>query len=212
MDEKLARAVVASLGDDQVLDLIKDCAMDGLEDAFSDELLTRVPFVGAIFALGAVGVSISDRLLVRKLILCMSSMSEIAASAQREMVARLEADPAYKRRVGEHLVELLERVDSHRKPAMVAYVFLAFATRKIDATMLHRLLNAVERIPTAEIDAVRKWVEATPEEIPLLDRESLLAFINAGLGSVETLFSGMAYQPNTTGKNFVSLNLDIKSR
>jgi hypothetical protein len=210
---KLAQAVVDSLGNDQIRDLIKDRAKVVLEDAFSDEWLTRVPFVGAIFALGAVGVGISDRLLVRKLILCMSTISEIAASARREMVERLEADPAYKRRVGEHLIELLDRVDSHRKPAMVALVFVAFAKREINATMLHRLLNAIERIPTAEIDGVRAWAALKPgERGRLTDPESLQAYGNAGLSGVLSTHGGLAYPPKKTGEMFIALALDLKSR
>ena len=35
------------------------------------------------------------------------------------MAQSLEADPKYRRKVGEHILELLERVDSKRKPAVV---------------------------------------------------------------------------------------------
>ena len=96
---------------------------------------------------------------------------------------------------------------------MVALVFVAFAKREIDATMLHRLLNAIERIPTAEIDGIRAWAASEPRDSTrLTDPESLQAYANAGLSGVQSTYGGLAYRPNKTGEMFINLELDLKSR
>src|SRR5205807_9135007 len=88
------------------------------------------------------------------------------------------------RSVGSHLVEVLDRVDSHRKPAMLGYSFLAYAQGKINgAQQLQRLISAIERLPSAEIDSVRPFLNSrdnTPER-DRMHAESIQALVNAGL-------------------------------
>lgn len=46
-----------------------------------------------------------------------------------------------------------------RKPKMISAVCLAYLQSRIDATMLHRLNYAVERIPVHEIAALREFCD-----------------------------------------------------
>jgi hypothetical protein len=130
------------------------------------------------------------------------------------MVASPESDPAYGRRVGEHLIRLLDRVDSHRKPAMAATVFAACAQRKIELTVLQRLIGAIDRLPTHEIDTARKFVNSSNNQpnCDRIDRESIQALTNAGLTWTTTgpLGGRISYNPNTTCSMFVELNLDVE--
>ena len=96
-------------------------------------------------AVGKLGISIHDRLLVKKLLTFLSSFQAVAAKDQTEMVRKLELDSAYGRKVGEHVIELLDRIESHLKPRMVALVFKAYASSNIDGSMLHRLNSSIER-------------------------------------------------------------------
>jgi hypothetical protein len=209
----IGSALVQSMRRADLQDLTVDYAQAGLDAELSEGVLKEIPVVRSILALGKIGLSFRDRLLINKILSFLLSLNELPADERDKMVAKLESDAAYGRRVGIHVVELLERIDSHRKPAMVAFAFAAYAKQGIDAKMLHRLLNAIERLPTTEIDAVRPWSIATTAEAYLrIDPESFHAFTNAGLSNVESLASGLAYRPNKTCETFLKLNLDVRSR
>jgi hypothetical protein len=66
-------------------------------------------------------------------------LADLSKWQRDDMVSRIEADPEYGRRVGSHVIELLDHVDSHRKPMMLATVFAAYAIGEIDVHVLNRL-------------------------------------------------------------------------
>jgi hypothetical protein len=130
------------------------------------------------------------------------------------MVQRLEADPTYKRRVGVHLIELLDRVDSYRKPLMIGYVFEACLSGRIDVIQLHRLNAAIERLPSHDIDVVREVVRVLEDnrlDLAQINEESKQAMINAGLAYIESGFGGGGFKVTATCSLFVQLDLDVKS-
>lgn len=105
---------------------------------------------------------------------------------------------------------LLNRIDSHRKPAMIAAVFTAFAKQEIDTATLNRLLATIESLPSFEVETVRRFNNASPEERSDIALESLQALVNAGLATTQSTYGGLVYQPNQTCNTFVNLNIDKK--
>ena len=110
--------------------------------------------------------------------------------------------------VGEHIIELLDRLESHLKPRMAAFVFKAYSASRIDGDMLHRLNHAIETIPLFEVQNVRKFNDASEKERLKFDPTSLQAFVNAGLAHVLSGFGALVYQPNNVCAMFLALDLD----
>ena len=204
--------------DAERLDLVEEYAQGVLSVLTSDELLSHIPVVKTVAAaMKAVG-TVRDQILLTKIAHFLETLSGIPAADREAMVRRLEADPAYNRRVGLHLVEVLDRVDSHRKPLMLGYCFLAYAQGRIDALQLQRLTSAIERLPTSEIDSVRKFVHTRSDETERgeIHAESIQALVNAGLAawSSSAPIGGprALYKENRTCELFVELALDTRSK
>jgi hypothetical protein len=160
------------------------------------------------YGLANVGISISDRILIRKIIKFLGSLGDISDKMRHAMIQKLEADEAYGRKVGEHLIEILDRLDAHRKPQMIASVFKAYAKGEIDATLLHRLNYAIDRLPTYEISEARKIHEMSREDRGKANAATLQALLNAGLVNVMSGFGRLVYEPNDLYERFLTLNLD----
>jgi hypothetical protein len=209
----------ADKANDRVFDLVQDYAQRVVDVlASSNEVLKLFPVVKtAVVGVAAIG-SIRDEILNGKLAQFIEPMNEVAADQRRDMIARLESDPTYCRKVGKHIVEVLDRQDSYRKPIITGEIFASLARKEIGVMMFHRLLNAVDRLPLMEIDTVRRFVGSVrnPTERDLIDHESIQAMINAGLvssHSISTIDSSRTiYSPNATCERFVDLNLDLKSK
>lgn len=205
----LAPSIVDTVTSTAVTDVLCEYAELGIDAALSEGLLRDLPFVGTLVAIGRVGFNINDRLLIRKLVLFLGPLDKVPPQKRREMVERLESDPKYGRKVGEHLIELLDRIESHRKPQMVAAVFRAYAEGAIDAVMLHRLNYAIERLPSADVGAVREFRDQTPNERTKLSVVTLQSLMNAGLANAVSGFGSLVYEPNEVCEGFLQLNLDI---
>lgn len=205
---ELGTAVVETLSSSEVQDLMKEYAEIGLDTALSEGLLKDIPLVGTIVGLAKVGISVSDRILIRKIIKFLGPLSDLSDKRRQEMVQKLEADTAYGRKVGEHLIEILDRLEAHCKPQMIALAFKAYAKGEIDATMLHRLNYAIDRIPSYEINKVRRIHEMSDEERLEANMATLQALLNAGLVNVASGFGALVYEPNDLCEVFLALNLD----
>jgi hypothetical protein len=140
----------------------------------------------------------------------LTAFPDIPVEQRVDMVHRLESDAGYRRKVGLHLIELLDRIDSHRKPGMIGEVFAEFARGLIDLTALHRLIAGIERLPSHEIDAVRKMESAVAEPggMANVDSETTYAMINASFVYIESGWGGGAAKITPTCSLFLRLNLD----
>jgi hypothetical protein len=202
---------------EKLFDLAGDIGQRIVAVMCSEDLYKTIPvfktFVAAVTAIR----SVQGAILIRKLEAFVEPMSEISAAERREIIERLESDPKYQRKVGEHIIELLDRQESHRKPRISGEIFAALARRQIDHTMFHRLLNATERLPVMEIDTVRRF-ENSSNNLPerdTIDQESIQALVNAGLAlsvGISPIGGRRTSIANATCQKFVELDLDVKSK
>jgi hypothetical protein len=198
-------------------DLVQEYAQALLGILESSKLLEHIPVVKTITAAVKAVASVRDANLIGKIAAFLDPLRELAPEQREQMVHRLEAVPRYGRKVGQHVIEYLDRVDSHRKPTMAGLCFLAFAQNAVDQVQLQRLLTAIERLPSTEFDSPRTFIN-TKNNQPERDRihpESLQALLNAGL----TIWTASApignpraiYTETRTCTVFVELNLDVRS-
>ncbi|MCU0754166.1 MAG: hypothetical protein MUE46_03465 [Xanthomonadales bacterium] len=207
---------LARLGND-IVDVVKNSSLGelafeyaevALDSASDSEIVKEIPGVSTIRALLSLKSSYSDRMLGRKIEKFVRGIAELKDSERAEMVSRLESDSDYGRSVGMYLVELLDRVDGHKKPEMLARTFAAFARKEIELLMLLRLNVAIERVPNYEIKNIRPFNNDGKTGCPQLDDVSIHAFLSAGLARVRSGYNGSIYEPTEVCSAFVSLELD----
>ena len=104
---ELGAAVVESLATEAATEIAKEYAEIGLDAVLSEGLLKDIPVVNTVVALGKLGISINDRLLIKKLLAFLSNFQTVSAEDRTKMVRKLESDASYGRKVGEHIIELL---------------------------------------------------------------------------------------------------------
>lgn len=202
---------------DKIVDTVADYGQRAIELVSSSDLVKEIPLLKTVAFAGAAIQCIRDEMLISKIGAFLAPLADVTTEERQSMVERLQADSKYRRRVGENLVELLDRTESYRKPKIFGEIFAALARGQIDVGMLQRLISATERLPTMEIENVRRFVESklNAADRAKIDMESIYALINSGLaqshvaapigGTVTTYFA------TKTGETFVELMLDHKS-
>lgn len=207
--DSLGTSLVATLRSDEVGSIAAHAAELGIDAALAAGLLRDLPIISTLVSITKVGLNVRDTLFIRKLLKFLRELKDVSPQERQRMVEKLESDPDYGRSTGEHLIEILEKLDAHRKPEMTARIFLAYLRGRIDVRTLHRLNHAVDRLPFYEIDTVRKIHEAfTTEGKTDAGKDTYYALENAGLMYATSGFGGLAYKPSDLCQVFIDLDLD----
>lgn len=208
-DQSLGAEIVATVKSAALASLAEDYFEIGIDSILSEGVLRELPVVSTVLALGKVGASISDRVFAGKLCRFLFSLRHVNEADRQSMADRLDSEDSFRGKVGDRIIELLDKADSVHKPEMLAKAFAAYARLSIDAEMLNRLHHAIQQLPHFEQKTVRRFHDATPEERTKMSGDSLNALAVAGLARPLSAFSGMAYAPSDVCSAFVSLDLDI---
>lgn len=208
-DSSRGSVVVSVLKSDSVISVGKEYLELGMDVVTESGVLKDIPLVNTVVGLfGAVG-SVRDQLLVNKLVRFISQLSEVPKDERIAMVDRLNEDEKFSGRAGAALIEILDRMESEKKPEFAAKFFAAYARDEISFEELRRVLVALERIPSFDIDKLEVFLTATIEELMEMDESLLLAFVNAGLGKNNGGFDGGVIIPTSLCKTFVEIGMDL---
>jgi len=203
-DTGRGKAVINIMKSDSMVSVTKDYLELGIDAALESGALKDIPLVNTVVGIFNVAGAVKDQLLAKKLIRFLSQLSEIPKEERMVMVDKLNEDDKFAGKSGATLIEILDRMESERKPELAAKCFAAYAKQVISFEQLRRMLFALERVPSFEIDTLRVFSKATIATSVKMDESTLLAFVNAGLGKNNGGFDGGAILPTELCKLFVS--------
>lgn len=206
----IEKAIRSSLRSDRALNIAADAVELGLDAIQSQGVIREIPIVNTLVSIGKIGLSIRDAIFTAKLLRFLNALRDVPANERRAMLDKLEGDRNFGRKAGHHLLELLERNESHRKPEMTARVFAAYVSGKVDLITFHRLNTAIERLPSYEIDGVRQALRDHEKGQAIEASElTLQAYQAAGLATAAAAWGGLVYTPTDLCRVFVELDLDF---
>ena len=124
-------------------------------DQFLDEgILKDIPFVGWIAKGLSIGMTISDRILYHKILRFLYALNVIQSEATNKFSERIESDSDYRRKVGEHLLLVLDKMDAFDKANLLAIVFDHLLTRDIEHAQFIDLAHVLDRSSLADLKAL----------------------------------------------------------
>lgn len=207
-DTQRGSAVVSVLKSDSVVGVGKEYLEIGIDTLMESGALKDIPLVNTVAGIIGAAGSVRDQLLANKLIRFISQLSDIPQKERIAMVEKLNEDDKFAGRAGAALIEILDRMESEKKPEFAANFFAAYARNEISFEELRRILVALERLPSFDIEKLESFSKAAIEESIKMDESLLLAFVNAGLGKNNGGLDGGAIIPTSLCKLFVKIGID----
>jgi len=186
--ESLESSLVSSIAKRDLTDLTVDLAEVGL-DAFLDEGIVRdVPVLATLVGLYRTVGIVRDRILSKKIIRFLVEFGSVPVADREQFVARC-AEPNERRRLGETLILLLDRLDDMQKPEALGKLFAAYVRGRYDAEMFLNLSLALDRTPLSSLKELKAFYESQgPRSIH--GGEHLSQFAFAGLLNIEFVRTG----------------------
>jgi len=161
-----AWSVRMSLGKDLVATIgSKDLrvAAEGVIEAIIDQgipegLIKDIPVIGTILALGKAAGSVRDYLLGRKVIAFLSEVSRLSAGERARAVDEIAGTESKQEKLGNLVIELLDKADSDEKPRLIGRLFVAVGRGLVPSNSFARLATMINGVFIEDL----KVLAATP--------------------------------------------------
>lgn len=206
-DTQRGSAVVNVLRSDSVVSVGKEYLEIGIDSVIESGVLKDIPLVSSVVGIFNAASSARDQILAAKLLRFLSELAEVPQDERVAMVEKLNENDKFAGRAGAAVIEILDRMESEKKPELAAKCFAAYAKEEISFGELRRILLALERLPSFDIDELREFSTAKIEDSLKLDQSLLIAFVNAGLGVNNGGLDGGAIIPTNLCKLFLKVGL-----
>ena len=207
IESKRGEGITSVLRSDSVIGVGKEYLELGVDAVLDSEVLKDVPLVNTVVGIFNVAGTFRDHILAAKLIRFLNQLSDVKQQDRVEMVKRLNEDGKFSGRIGSALIEILDRMESEKKPELAARCFAAYAKKEISFEELRRILLALERVPSFDIEQLAAFSKAMPVDLAQMDEAMLLAYVNAGLGVNNGGFDGGLIVPTKLCQLFIEIGL-----
>lgn len=206
--DKYSKVVVDAMKAEGKTDLAKEWFEVAAGIVFDSKVLEELPIVKSLMAVYKAFGTIRDQLLIKKITSFLHSLSEVSKDDRTEMLKKLNDDANFSNKAGEWIIEILDRMESDKKPDLAAKCFVAYAREEISYLIFRRILFALEKIPSFDIDKLEDFMK---EKLNKENESILLAFVNSGLGKNNGGMDGGCILPTELCGTFVKvcINRDL---
>lgn len=142
-----------------------EALLDGLTAA--GEVLEAFPVFGTAAKLIRAGFSIHDRAFLRKMARFLSELQQVSVDERYTFVRDMDRDPAFKKKVGEKLILLLDRFDDLQKANVLGKLFRAYLVGRIDYELFGRLASIIDRLYLPDLDRLHHTEEVRRDDAVL---------------------------------------------
>ncbi len=153
-DKNLPEIIVDSTVDENISSLGVEITELGFDSLLEEGALKDIPVIGVVVkSIGAV-ISIRDRLFLKKVARFLFALKNISIKKRESFRQKLEDDPEFRRKVGDTLVMVLDRLDDLEKPEMLAKAFKFFMEGKINSHDFQRLSSAIDKAYIGDLNVL----------------------------------------------------------
>ncbi len=148
----LTETVVNSSG----VELVGELAEFAIDQVLDAGLIKDIPFVGWLAKGYSAYTSVSDRILLNKILRFLGQLNSLNSPEKEAFVSKMRKDPAYARKVGEHILMALNRIDDPYKAELIAACFDHFLTGDLTFDDLAELTQLIDRLLVSDLKALQQ--------------------------------------------------------
>ena len=124
----------------------KDILELSLDSFIENETLKEIPIFGTIVNLYNLGSTINDKIFANKLIHFLKELEDINPEIIQKEIQYIDDSKEYSHKVGDKILEIINRIDSEEKPKIIGRLFKNFIDGKINYNDFLRLSFIVDKL------------------------------------------------------------------
>lgn len=168
--DKSNLSVVGDIGE-----VIIDAAMD-------DGIFKDIPVIGAIVGAGKCIKNVSDVLFTKKIIAFLFELRDTNVHEREKAIAKWESDAKYRIRVGEVLLNMINRCDDTQKAKWLSQLFLELVLKRNETELFMRAEKVLSSLSVTDIINFLAIPELSYTVLSLEEGEP---YANSGLYRIE---------------------------
>lgn len=202
-DSKRGSALVSLFKSNEIKEIGIECTEVGIDTFIESGVLQSIPLVSTIVGLYKATGTVRDQLFTEKLVRFLTNFSDLTNDVRIEMVEKLNEDDKFAGKTGARLIEIIDRMETENKPELAATFFKAFARDEISFDILRRLLVALERVPSFDLDELALFASRGSYDSLSTDEPRILGYVTAGLAINNGAMDGGRFVPTRLCNIFV---------
>jgi hypothetical protein len=203
--KNLPDRIVDSICSPEILDIGLDLVEIRLDQILDDDLLKDLPIVGSIVKIFKGTLDVRERIFIAKIAKFLFRLNDVPLKNRDRFRSKVSSDPKLKRRVGDALILILERLDDLDKPDIVAKCFSAYLSNRITFSEFRRLAVAIDMAFIDDLKNLLRRGDKNPEDLSFLSRTGLVDFKAAGIEGTWNNLGTIKYSLSSLGQLFTDI-------
>lgn len=141
---KLPDKLVDSVYSPDLGDIAYELSEIGLDQFLDEGFINGLPVVGAIAKIFKVSLDMRNRIFLAKVAKFLFRLRDVTKEQNKVFEEKIRNDPKLKKKVGQTLVLILERLDDLEKSDMIGKCFACYLSNKITFSQFRRLSSAID--------------------------------------------------------------------
>lgn len=146
MKETIEETFDLALRDANLQDVAVDASELAVDSLLDEGLLKDVPIVGTLVKVVSASSTIADKLFLKKLLTFLFHLQEIPPDERAKIIAKIDESKAYRTKVGEKLLYIVDACADHETAGLVSKVFKHFLQGKIDYGQFLKTASVLQRL------------------------------------------------------------------
>lgn len=160
------------------LSMITDVEEAIMDSALDDGILKDIPILGSIVGAGKCIKNISDVLFTNKLIAFLTGLKDAGAEERKAAILKWEDDAKYRMRVGEALLNMINRCDDTQKAQWLSKLFYELVLKQQKSELFMRSEKVLSAMSVMDVMSFLDLPQSTYENLSLEKGEP---YANSGL-------------------------------
>mgnify|MGYP005858661889 CR=1 FL=1 len=150
-ENSLSDQLATTVSNTGSIGLSAEIAEFAIDQVLDSGILKDIPFVGWIAKGLSINQNISDRILYSKILRFLAKLESISSADKSEFQKRICEDHDYRRDVGEHLLNFIDRLDDLKKTDVLASCFNHFLAGDIVHDHFIELASVIDRLTSRDL-------------------------------------------------------------
>ncbi len=205
--DKLPDQIVDSIYSPELNEIGYDIAEIAFDSLLDDGILKDLPIIGTIVKVFKGAMDIRDRIFIVKVARFLFHLTGTPFEHRQSFKQKINEEPKLKRRLGESLVLLLDRLDDLEKTDFMAKCFAAYLAGNISFDQFRRLAVALDMAFVDDLKTICRDNVEEEEGIYLanLSRTGLVEFRASGVEGTWNEMGTIRYSLSPLGRLFVDI-------
>lgn len=159
-NDQLGISIIKTIKNSEAIEVIRNIAEAGIDTLITDtlikeEFLKDVPILNTVLSIIKTANRINDYFFLKKMVDFFQNLDKFSVLEKSREWQRIDGDNEYAKKIGEHVIFLLDKFDNLDKPALLAKIFSAFIISDLTKEEFYEISRGIEK---ASIDSLNSII------------------------------------------------------